>query len=214
MAIVAAPSLNLSYIGNGPTGSNQSIADLTSGPRAKTLFAYGVATNGNTTTGANAAPVGFIDGVQSLGKTIVLQLQSVDAPVTYLGTANTAFYHSVQGCGQVKVGDSVTTSGFANGGNNATNTVTYVLPTAIGVTNASSVAEVNPAGTLVDNQTSVPVAIDVYFSGSNADTPAVLIAAGNLIPSTISATGFILNWTALATTAQIIHFGAIISFSN
>src|SRR5208282_3409776 len=123
--MTAAPSLNLSYIGDGPTGSNQTIYDGTPGPKSKTLYAYGVATNGNTTTAANAAPVGYIDGVQTLGKTIVLQLQSVDAPITYLGTANTAFYHSVQGCGQIKVGDSITTAGFTNGGNNATNTVTY-----------------------------------------------------------------------------------------
>lgn len=215
MALVAAPSLNLSYVGNGPTGGNQIIADLTGGPKAKTLYGYGVAANGNTTTAANSAPVGFIDGVQSLGKQVILQLQSVDAPITYLGTANTAFYHSVQGDGQVKIGDSVVIAGFTNSGNNGTFTVTYVITGAVGVTNSGSIAEVNPAGSLSDVTAATPVWVDVFIAGNSSDTAAVLaVAAGDLFASNVTNTGFTLNWAALATTAQTFHFGAIIAFSS
>jgi len=128
MAIVAAPSLNLSYIGNGPTASGQIISDGTPGVRSKTLYAYGVAANGNTTTGANAAPVGFIDGTSTLPK--------------------------------------------------------------------------------------VPTSVQVFVAGNSADTAAVLAAANPIWASTITNTGFILNWTALATTAQTFTFGAVIAFSS
>src|SRR5208337_883694 len=148
---------NLSYIGNGPTGSGQIISDATPGPKSKTLYGYGVlkaaTSTGTTITSSN---VGWIDGVQTLGKTIVLQVQSVDAPITYLGTANVAFYHSVQGDGQVAVGDSVTIAGFATVANNTTATVLYVITGAIGVSNSSSVAETNPAATLVLTKGGVP----------------------------------------------------------
>jgi len=215
MALVAAPSLNLSYVGVGPSGIGQTVADLTAGPKSKTLYAYGVATNGNTTTAANAAPVGYIDGVQSLGKTVVLQFQSVDAPVTYQGTANTAFYHSTQADSQLAVGQSITTAGFTNSGNNATNTITFILADRIGVTNASAVAEVNPAGTGSVSVGGVPISVDVFISGNSADTAADLaVASAAFFPSAVSNTGFTLNWAALATTARTIHFGAVIAFSS
>jgi hypothetical protein len=219
MPIVAAPSLNLSYIGQGPTAGGQIIFDQTSGPKAKTLYAYGVATNGNTTTGANAAPVGFIDGVQSLGKTLVLNLYGCGAPGTAPdGTANCSPYYTVQGATQVLVGDTVTVAGFSNSNNNISTAAAVhgVQSGVIWVANsnyASAGAETNPAATMTDLQKSVPIWVDVFIAGSNSDTPAVLVAAGSLIPSTITSTGFILNWTALATTAQTIHFGAIIAFS-
>jgi hypothetical protein len=213
--MTAAPSLNLSYIGNGPTGANQSIAQGTSGPVAKTLYAYGVATNGNTTTAANAAPVGFIDGVQSLGKTIVLQFQSVGAPASYQGTANQAYYASVQGVGQLQVGQSITFAGFSNSGNNTTATINYVTGSGVYVTNSSSVAETNPAATGTVQVSSVPIFVDVFISGNSADTAGDLaVAAAAFYPSSLSSTGFTLNWAALATTARTIHFGAIIGFSS
>lgn len=214
MPLVAAPSTNLSYIGAGPTGSNQTIADLTTGPKAKTLFGFGVATNGNTTTAANSAPVGFIDGIQSLGKTITLTFQSVTAPATLNGVANQAIYSTVFGASQIAVGQSVVFSGFANSGNNGTFTVNVVSATGITVTNSSAVAETN-SGQGVVTQTAIPIFVDVFLSGNSGDTAGDLaVASGALFASAVSATGFTLNWAALATTARTLHFGAIIAFSN
>lgn len=215
MALTAAPAINLSYIGQGPKSSGQLIADQTSGPKAKTLYAFGVATNGNTTTAANSAPVNFIDGVQTLGKTTILQLQSVTAPATINGVANQAIYSSVFGDNLVLVGDSVVIAGFTNSGNNGTFTVNVVSATGITVTNSSSVAETNGAATLSDTTGGTPIWVDAFISGSASDTAADLaVASAAFFPSALSNTGFTLNWSALATTARTIHFGAIIAFSS
>jgi len=220
MTIVAAPSLNLSYIGQGPTAGGQVIADQTSAPKSKTLYGYGIAANGNTTAAANAAPVGFIDGVQSLAKTLVLSIQSCGAATTAPdGTAHCVPYYSVQGCGQVAVGDTVTVAGFANANNNISTAAAVhgVTSSAIYVYNAnyaSVTAETNPAATLTDTTGGVPIAVNVFVSGNSADTAAVLAAANPVWASTVTSTGFILNWTALTTTAQTFHFGAVIEFSS
>lgn len=214
MALVAAPAITLSYIGQPSVpGGGQIIADQTSGPKAKTLYAYGVATNGNTTTGANSAPVYFIDGVQSFGKTVVLPIQKVVIDTSVF--TNGADYYSVGGTGQVKVGDSVTIAGFTNSGNNLTTTVAAVTSSYITVTNSGAVTETNPAASLTDVVAAVPISVDAFISGSNADTAADLaVASAAFFPSGLSATGFTLNWAALATTARTIHFGAIIAFSS
>ena len=49
---MATTSINLSYIGQGPSAGGQNIADQTSGPKAKTLYGYGalVATSGTWTS--------------------------------------------------------------------------------------------------------------------------------------------------------------------
>jgi len=64
---LAQAVVNLSYIGNGPSGSGQVIADQTSGPKSKTLYAYGtlVASSGTFVT-ETAAAVNFIDGTSTL----------------------------------------------------------------------------------------------------------------------------------------------------
>ena len=208
---------NLSYIGQGPSGVGQVFGNNTPGPLGKTLVGYGVliaaATTGTTITSSN---VGWIDGIQSLAKTFVLSLQSVDAPITYQGTANTAFYHSVQANGQVKVGDSITTAGFTNSGNNATNTVTYVLSDRIGVTNASSVAETNPAGTLTDSTGGVPKLVSASACPQSTDTNGAVTgkAAATLVCSAVTATGCVLNYTALATTSNSVTVGFTLEFAS
>jgi hypothetical protein len=212
--MTAAPSLNLSYIGIGPSAGNQIVNNGTGGPVSKTLYAYGIIANGNTTTAANAAPVGFIDGVQGFGKTIVLAFQSVAAPVTLNGTANQAFYATVAGASQLAVGQSITFTGFTNSANNTTATINTVTATGVYVTNSSAVAETNPAGSGVVQVTNIPVFVDVFAAGNSADTTAVATGAGALVPSNVTNTGFTLNWTAWSTTAQTLHFGAIIGFSN
>ena len=211
------PTTTLSYVGNGPSAGGQVINSGLGGPLSKTLIGYGIATNGNTTTNVTGCLVNFIDGVQSLGPTVVLSCQSVAAPVTYNGTANQAFYASVNGVNQIKVGDSVTIAGFATSANNVTATVNYVTSSGIYVTNSSAVAETNPAATIKDVQAAVPVLVDIFLTGNASDTAAVVSAAAatpGIYASAVSSTGFTLNWSALATTAQTFHFGAIIAFSS
>lgn len=211
------PAINLSYVGVGPTGIGQIVADQTSGPKSKTLYGFGVLTNGNTTTAATQQAVGFIDGIQSLGKTVVLQFQSVAAPVTYQGTANTAFYSSTQADSQLAVGQSIVIAGFTNSGNNGTFTITFITASSIGVTNSSAVAETNPAATGSVSVGGVPVFVDVFVAGNSADTAAAVAAAlasPGIFASAVSNTGFTLNFSAFATTAQTVHFGAVIAFSS
>ena len=212
---MANPVVTLSYIGNGPTGANQSIADQTSGPKAKTLYAYGtlVASSGTFCT-TTAATVNFIDGVQGFGKTVVLSCQSVDAPVTYLGTSNVAFYHTVQAAGQIKVGDSITVAGFTNSANNTTGTVLYVITGAIGISNSSAVAETNPAATIVSNKSSIPAFVNVFVAGNSGDSAGAVAAIGVITPSSLSSTGCTLKYSSLTTTGATVTLGAIIAFSS
>ena len=213
----ASAAITLSYVGNGPSGGQQIIADQTSGPKAKTLYGYGTLVSGSDAT---TAPVYFIDGTQSMAKTIVLQAQSVDAPVTYLGTANVAFYHSVQGDGQIAVGDTVTIAGFSTSANNTTGTVLYVVTGAIGISNSSSVAETNPAATISCSKGGVPVWVNVFYAGNPASgdssTAAVAFANGTnkFTASAVTAKGFTLNYPTVTTSGVTIAFGAVIAFSN
>lgn len=213
----SGPLTNLSYVGVGPSAIGQLIADQTSGPKSKTLYAYGVLSNGNTTTGATNQPVGFIDGVQSLGRTVVLQFQSVAAPITFNGTANTAFYSSTNADTSLAVGQSIVIAGFSNSGNNGTFTITFITASSIGVTNSSAVAETNPAATGSVSIGGVPVFVDVFVAGNSADTAAAVsaaLASPGIFASAVTNTGFTINFSAFATTAQTVHFGAIIAFSS
>src|ERR1700677_248221 len=140
------PQVNLSYIGLGPTAQGQTIADQTSGPKGKALYAYGILTNGNTTTANTGNPVAFIDGVQSIQNSISIPVLNVAAPATIGGTANQAVYSGVGAYGQLRKGQSVTFAGFTNSGNNGTFTINSLTTSTITVTNSSSVAETNPAG--------------------------------------------------------------------
>ena len=205
MALVAAPAVTLTYVGvpnntlsgNASPGGGQLIADQTSGPKSRTLVGYGVATNGNTTTGANSAPVYFIDGVQTFGKTIVLPINSVQIDTSRF--TNGADYYTVGAAGQIKVGDSVTIAGFTNSGNNLTTTVAAVTSSYITVTNSGAVTETNPAATMTDLQAAVPITVDAFISGNAADTAGDLaVASAAFFPSGLTGTGFTLNWAALS----------------
>lgn len=221
---MAAPFINLTYIGQPGTsaGGGQIIADQTSGPKAKTLYAYGnlVASSGTWYSYTGTVAVNFIDGVQTFGKQIILQLQSVTAPATINGTANQAIYSSTGGDGQIKVNDSVVIAGFTNSGNNGTFTVNAVSSTGIQVTNSSSVAETNPAGTLSDVQGGIPVWVQLFYAGNSADsaTAAANFETGAWVVRPafdIQATSFqtYLN-TSLGTTGVSVTLGAVIAFSS
>jgi len=59
---MSIPAVNLSYVGQGPTGNGQTIADQRSGPIAKQLVGFGTATlDGSLTT----FDVNFIDGTKT-----------------------------------------------------------------------------------------------------------------------------------------------------
>lgn len=204
----------LSYIGSGPTGGGQIINSGLGGPLSKQL--WGVATIINDTTASGTTcPIGYIDGTQSLGKQVVLQLQSVDAPVTYLGTANTAMYHSVGADSQLTVGQSVIIAGFTTSANNVTATVTFVLNDRFGVTNASSVAEINPAGTAKWTIGGTPFLVQCYLAQGTGDSAAAvtLAAAKALFATTVTDTGFVLNFPTLTTAAAQITVGCVLNFS-
>ena len=204
----------LSYIGQGPTGTGQIINSGLGGPLSKQLWAYGTIIN-DTTASGTTCPIGYIDGVASLGKQVVLAFQSVTAPATINGTANQAIYSTVYGASEVPVGASVTFAGFTNSGNNGTFTVNAVSATGITVTNSSSVAETNPAATGVYTVGGVPQLVQVYLAqGTGDSTAAVILASAKALFATgVTSTGFTLNFPTLTTAAAQITFGAVLNFS-
>lgn len=208
--------VNLTYIGQPSNpASGQAIADQTSGPKAKTLYAVGTIVNGSSTFSTETATtVNFIDGVQTFGRVSVLQFQSVTAPATINGTANTAVYSSVGPDINVPVGVSITFAGFANSGNNGTFTVTAVNSTSISVVNSSSVAETNPSATGTYTVGGIPVWVDVFYAGASTDSSTTATASNNFYPSNIVGTGFQLNHNSFTTTGVTVTFGAIIAFSS
>ena len=211
----ASAAITLSYIGNGATAGGQAIADQTSGPKAKTLYAYGTLVSGSDAT---TAAVNFIDGTQGFGQTVRLSVQSVAAPVTLAGVANQAFYASVSGVNSLATGQSVTISGFATSANNVTATVNTLTSTGFYVTNSSAVAETNAAGTAVQTKSGIPAWVNVFYSAKSTDssTAAGVFATGtnHFQASAVTATGFTLNYPTVTTSGVTIGFGAVIAFSN
>src|SRR5271166_3405532 len=111
----ASAQVNLSYIGNGPTGSGQIISDATPGVKSKTLYGYGTLVSGSDAT---TAPVGFVDGVASLGRTIVIPINKVDA-----SDGTNSVYYSVGADSALSNGDLVTVLGCSVSANNVTGQV-------------------------------------------------------------------------------------------
>jgi hypothetical protein len=138
---------NVVWIGQpgANAASGQSYSNMDPGPLGRQLT--GVASlilDGTLTT----ATINWIDGVQiPFQISLFIPVLSVTAPATIGGVANQAVYSGVGSYGQLRVGQSVTFTGFSNAGNNGTFTVNALTTSSIQVTNASSVAETNPAGT-------------------------------------------------------------------
>jgi hypothetical protein len=212
---MANPVINLSYIGVGPTAGNQFIADQTSGPKSKTLYAYGnLVAQSSTFTSTTVATINFIDGVQTLGQTLVKQLYAVTAPATIGGVANQVVYSVLGGASQIQVGQSVLIAGFTNSGNNGTFTVNAISATTITVTNSSSVAETNYAATAIVTVSSVPVWVDVFVAGSVGDSTGAASSAGYIYPSGLTGTGFTIHYGSLQTTGASVGLGFILAFSS
>lgn len=164
----------------------------TSGSNAKTVV--GIATT--TLDGATGTvTVNWIDGVQKPFQTIITApVASVTAPATIGGVANQAVYSGVGAYGQLKVGQSITFSGFTNSGNNGTFTIVALTTSSIQVLNASSVLETNPAGLVSFNMAtgalvaSAQVARAIVSAAGVADTAASTITASLTNLSQTSAT--------------------------
>jgi len=138
---MAIPAVNLSYYSQGTAVQQGTIPSQggISGPQSKQLIGIATATLDGTLT---AFTVNFIDGTQKLFNSVVsISASSATAPATIGGVANQSVISGVGAFGALKVGQSVTTAGFANAGNNGTFTVNAVTTSSIQVTNASAVAE-------------------------------------------------------------------------
>ena len=212
----ASAAITLSYIGQGPSGQGQIIADQTSGPKSKTLYGYGTLVSGSDAT---TATVNFIDGTQTLGTTIVLPLQSVEAAQTYKGAVNTALYHSVGADSALAVGDTVVIAGFGTAANNQTAAVvTVVEANRFGVVNSTAVAETNPAATASDSKGGTPVWVQVFYSGvsGSSTTADALFQSGTnkFTASAVSNKTFLLNYPTVTTAGVTINFGCVIAFSS
>jgi len=184
---LAAPAGGQIFSNNGP------------GPLGRTLMGQAKLTLDGT---ASTGTIVFIDGTQTFGKTIILQLQQATAAATIGGVANQTQYYSTNADGQVKVGDSVVVAGFTNSGNNGTFTVTAVTSSYVQVTNSGGVAEINPAGTLSDVQNGTPVA--VYATLSTESSGAYL----GIEPNVISSTGwsFVLSGAGTSAHTVLVNF--------
>jgi len=122
---------------------------------------------------ASSATLNWIDGSQKPFQTVILlPVLSVTAPATIGGVANQAVYSGVGAYGQLAKGQSVTFAGFTNAGNNGTFTINALTTSTIQVTNASSVAETNPAATVAFNMATGSLVAGAYV------TRAIVSAAG------------------------------------
>lgn len=196
-------AVNLTYVGNGPSGAGQILNDGTPGSRSRSLVGYGQATLDGS---LSAFTVNFIDGVATFGKSILLSLQSVDVTD---GTYTK--YHSTGGCGQVKVGDTVTIKGCPTSANNVSSAAVHAIDSSsVTVANASGVAELCPQATLLDVTNATPVALLVSRSGGATDTAA---AGTTITPSAITSTGFTANISAAGSNAQLLSFCVEIFFA-
>ena len=149
-------AVNASYFNGMPSGNAGAQGQIASqggltGPQAKGLLGVGTfVLDGSTTTGLT---LNFIDGTQKPFQNLVyISASGVTTAATINGVANQSVISGVGSFGALRVGQSITTSGYSNSGNNGTFTVNVVTTSSITVTNSSAVAETNPAGLVAYNQ--------------------------------------------------------------
>ena len=194
---MAIPAQNVTWYGPAlAQGQLQSQGGI-SGSQSKAVV--GSATfvgDGATTT----ATLNWIDGVQKPFQTnVVIPVSSVTAPATIGGVANQAVYTGVGAYGQLKVGQSITFGGYTNAGNNGTFTINALTTSTIQVTNASSVAESNPAATVTFAIATSALVGGVVLARAIAGPSGVADTAANTITCTISTltqTGGIVTFSA------------------
>lgn len=191
MANITGSPFPVSWIGSGPNANGQIVADLTSGPKSKTLVGVAKVKEDGSNT---AFTLGFIDGVQKIAQyTIMLPAQSVAAPATINGTTNQVIVTVNSGpgqpnsVGQIAVGTSVTFAGFTNSGNNGSFTVNAVGPNFVQITNASGVAETNYAATLSYTSGAAVAAATLQEGNLLSDTSTGTLTAGGGLSSATNA---------------------------
>lgn len=163
-----------------------------SGAQSKALD--GIATfilDGSTTT---TITVNWIDGTQiPYEAKATISVSNVTAPATIGGVANQSIISGVGAMGQLRVGQSIVTSGFSNSGNNGTFTINAVTTNSIQVTNSSAVLEgPTPAGTLTFNYGSTLATARITRAFANAlgvkDTAATTTTISAVVISQTTAT--------------------------
>lgn len=174
---MAIPNVNVSWYGQSSLAQGQVYGNNTAGPENEILKGVGTAILDGTLT---TFQVNFIDGIQSLYKSlVVLPFSSVAAPVTIGGVVNQAVYSGVGAYGQLRVGQSIVIAGFTNAGNNGTFTINALTTSTIQVTNAGSVAETNPQASLSFGGTRFVAGFEcarsVYSAAGVIDTAASTI---------------------------------------
>jgi len=212
---MAIANANVTYFSqNNPTSSaNSAFAQGqiqsqggVSGSQSKALVGLATFTGDGAST---TAIVNWIDGIQKpFQQVIVIPVSAVTAPATIGGVANQAVYSGVGAYGQLKVGQSVTFAGFSNGGNNGTFTINALTTSSIQVTNASSVAESNPAATVSFNSLTGALVAGAYVTRSQvnasgvADTAAATIAVTQI--ASVTATGATVTFSAAPANGALI----------
>lgn len=163
-----------------------------SGSQSKALD--GIATfilDGATST---VLTVNWIDGTQiPYESKATISVNSVTAPATIGGVANQSVISGVGAMGQLRVGQSIVTSGFTNSGNNGTFTINAVTTNSVQVTNSSAVLEgPTPAGTLTFNYGSTLATARITRAFANAsgikDTAATTTTISAVVISQTTAT--------------------------
>lgn len=153
---MAISAVNLSYVGLGPSAGQQIIADQTSGPKSKSLVGFGTAILDGTATTFTA---NYIDGVQTMGRTVILPLQSVLASVPTPGTGaltltavaassgGTAVYTGTitGGAANAFVGVTFTIAGFLSPQDNGIFVATASTATTLTLTNPNAIAATHAA---------------------------------------------------------------------
>lgn len=194
---MAIPAVNLTYLGNGPTASGQVTSNLQGGPLGKTLVGIGTATLDGA---ASTFTVNWVDGTQRpFGRQIVLTLI---AAATASG-GNTV-YTSPNADSSIPVGTSVVVAGFTTSANNGTFTVVSTSTSTITLNNASGVAELNPAATLVANIGGIPIGVlGTRISNSSTFVADTAVATNDVVSvSAVTATGATVTISSIGTAAQ------------
>lgn len=196
---------NISWVGQGPTGSNQVNAEATgAGAEAKSLDGFGqLKLDGSATT----VTLNFIDGVQGFGRSTVLQLNQAFA------AANSATkYSTLSGTYGGFVGQSIVIAGFTNSANNGTFTVNSIGSGFIVVSNSSGVAETNPAGTGVVSINSIPAVVSVSRQIQPSDTAATSTTV--IQTGAVTATGIPVTISAAGSNAQLLSYNVRVGFAS
>lgn len=154
---------------------------------------------------ATTATLNWIDGTQKpYQNTVTIVASNVTAPATIGGVANQSIISGVGAMGQLRVGQSVTTTGFSNGGNNATFVVNAVTTNSIQVTNASAVLEgPTPSGIISFNsqsQLALARGARAFASAANVTDTAVTTITATL--SALTQTSATVTFSAAGSAAQ------------